>query len=78
MDLVSIVPDKPINKLVVENLWRLQIRNMIIHKFFLNRAIETLTMGVHLGSLGVGMVMNQMQAPQFFVKILHKFAAIVR
>lgn len=51
---------------------------MVIHKLFLYGAVESLAMRVHLGGLGVGMVVDEMQAPQFFIKMLHEFRAIIR
>ena len=50
---------------------------MIIHKLFLYGAVEPLAMRIHLGSAGVGVVMDQMQSPQFFIKMLHEFRAVV-
>jgi len=57
----GIVPDQIINDFVVENLRIEKLGFVEINEFILERSVESLAMGVHLGSFGVSMEMNEMQ-----------------
>ena len=72
-----VVPDEPVNQLGIEHLRCREVRGMVINKFLLNGAVEPFAVGVHLWRLGIGMIMNHMQASQLFVKMLHELAAVV-
>ena len=50
---------------------------MIVNEFFLESAIESFAVSIHLGGTRVGMIMGQVQTPQVFVKVLHELRAIV-
>ncbi len=51
---------------------------MIINEFFLDGAIESFAVSVHLGGTGVGVIMDQMQTAQLFGEMLHEFRPVVR
>lgn len=74
---LCVVPDEVIYQFAVELIDGRHNMRMVIDEFFLDRAIEPLAMGIHLGSLRIGMVMDHVQAPQFLVKMFHELAAIV-
>ena len=50
---------------------------MIVHEFFLDRLIEAFAMSVHLWRLGIGVIVDEVQTPQFFVKMFHELATVV-
>lgn len=50
---------------------------VVVHKFFLNRAIESLHMGVHLGCSGVGVVVREVEILDLFIKVLLELRTIV-
>jgi hypothetical protein len=55
-----------------------QIVHMEINKFLLDGSVEPLTMGIHLGCFGVGMIVHQMESFQFFCKMFFEFRSVVR
>ena len=77
MHSVCVVPDEPINELAIEQLGCRKERGVIVDKFFLNRAIESLAVSVHLGRLWIRVVVGHVQTPEFCVKMLHKLTAVV-
>ena len=74
MDSPGIVPDQPIHQLTIE-LIRILFQQLIaeIHKVLLNSLVESLHVSVHLGSPGIGVIVSQVQFPQFFGKVLFEF-----
>ena len=50
---------------------------MIINELLLKRPVEPLAVGVHLGSLGKGVVVDQMESFQLFGKVLLELTAVV-
>jgi hypothetical protein len=54
----SVVPDEPGNQSAIELIGRDQQLLMVINEFFLNGPIKPFDVGIHLGSLGMGMPMG--------------------
>jgi len=73
----GVVPHKIVHEFSIEGIRRAQVGDMIVHKLILDRAIESLNMGVHLRGLGIGVVVDEMEATQFCIKVFHKLAPIV-
>ena len=50
---------------------------MVVHKLFLNCAVETLTMSVHLGRFRIGMIMGNVVFLQKLIQMFLELAAVV-
>ena len=57
-----VVPDEPRDQLAIELIGGDQQLLMVIDEFFLNGAVKTFDVGVHLGSSGIGMPVVFVQA----------------
>ena len=75
---VCVVPNKPVNEFGIEHLGRKEFLGVIVHKSLLNCSVESFHVRVHLGSLGIRMIVGKVQAFQLLGKVFHKFRAIVR
>ena len=58
----SVVPDEPRDQLAIELIGGDQQLLMVIDEFFLNGAVKTFHVGIHLGSSGIGMPVVFVQA----------------
>ena len=68
MDSSCVVEDEIVHQLAVEVVWILEQKGVVINELFLNRSIEPLKMCIHLRHLGIGMIMDEVQAQKFFGK----------
>ena len=50
---------------------------MVVNELFLYGSIESLTMSIHFGSSGVGVVVSHMQTSHSFVKMFFELTAVV-
>jgi len=50
---------------------------MVIDKFLLKSSIEPFHMGIHCGSLGIGVPMVFVRPSKFLIEVLHELRAIV-
>ena len=50
---------------------------MKINEFILQGSVESLAMGIHLGSFGIGVEMNHVQFFEFLGKMFGEFRAVV-
>ena len=73
----GIVPNEIVNELAIEGLRREQFLRVIIGKFFLDGAVETLAVGIHLGRLGIGMIMRKVQSFELCPEVFHELRAVV-
>lgn len=73
----GIVPIQPIDKQAVEVVGKQQGAGMVIGKLFLNGAVESFKMRIHLGALGIGMVMRQAKLLQCLGEMLLEFRTVV-
>src|SRR5919112_319070 len=73
----SVVPDEPWDQLAIELIGSDQQLLMVINELFLNRAVKTFDVGVHLGSSGVGMPVSFVQASDLLIEVLHKLRAVI-
>ena len=53
-----IIPDQIIDDFVIENIGIEKFRFMEINEFVLKCAVESLAVGVHLGSFGISVIMS--------------------
>ena len=74
----AVVEDKIVHELAVERVNVKQDAGMEIHELFLQGAVEPLAVRIHLGRLGVGMVVREVEVEQSFCKVLFELRAIVR
>ena len=77
MRTFAVVPHKPIHENDIELFWLQKLMSMEIHKLFLNRSVESLTMGVHFRGSRIGVVMREMEFLQCFCKVFLEFRTIV-
>lgn len=73
----GVVPEKPGNQLPIELIGEEQQLFMVINKFFLDGSIKPFHMGIHLGSLGIGMPVVFVEPAQFLIEMLHELRTIV-
>src|SRR5262245_21733512 len=73
----SVVPQQPRDQYAIELIGADQQFLMVINEFFLNRAIKSFHVSIHLGSFGISMPMVFMQAADFLIEVLHELRAIV-
>ena len=77
MDSSGIVENQPIHKASVKYFRVKQLVSMVVNVVLLDSAIESLAVSIHLGCPGIGVVMNEMEPDQFFIKMLLKLRPIV-
>ena len=77
MNSLSVVEEKIIHKDTVEFNGILQKMIVIVDEFLLNGFVEPFNMGVHLGSAGIGMIVDEVEPPELFVKVFLEFRAVV-
>ena len=77
MDSLGVIEDEIVHKLPVEYVRLFEQEGMVINKFLLDCSIEPLKVRVHLRRFGVGVEMGEMDAPEFFGKMLLELRAIV-
>src|SRR5919112_1411931 len=73
----SVVPDEPWDQLAIELIGSDQQLLMVINELFLNRAVKTFDVGVHLGSSRVGMPVSFVQASDLLIEVLHKLRVVI-
>ena len=74
---LGIVPHEPWYQFLVKGGRINQRTTVIINEFFLDGTIEPLTVRIHLGSPGIGVIVREMQLVEFFREVLHDFRAII-
>src|SRR3989344_1221127 len=77
MDALRVVEDKVVHEGAIEDIRIFQKRNMVIHKFFLNRPVESFKVSIHLGSSWIGVIMRNMQTAEFLRKMLLELTSVV-
>ena len=77
MGSFGVVPDQPSNQSAIELIRFEQQLLMVIDKFFLKSSIEPFHMGIHFGSLGIGVPMVFVQPSKFLIEVLHELRTII-
>ena len=77
MDSLGVVEDKIIHKFAVEFIRIQKKKRMVVNELFLNSAIESFYMGVHLRAFRIGVVMGKMKLSQLFSKVFFEFRTII-
>ena len=68
----GVVPDKPVHEFGIEGIAIKQKSFVIVEELFLDGAIESLYMSIHLGSLGIGMVVRDLEFKKLGGKVFLK------
>lgn len=77
MGSFRIEPDEILGQFLVELTWILEEMKVPVNEFFLNGAIKSFTMRIHLGSLWIRIPMNHARFLNLFLKGLHELRTIV-
>ena len=77
VDPFGVIEYQVINEPSIEVIWIGQKIGKVIDKLFLDVSVKSFNVSIHLGALGIGMVMNQMKLFQPFGKVFLEFGAIV-
>ena len=73
MNSLCVVPDEPVDQLVVETRGIKQFEDVIVDELLLDGAVESFYVSIHFWSSGIGMVVGHMKFSKFFIKVFHKF-----
>ena len=78
MHSLQIVEQKPAGEKLVEasNIAEQEVF-VEVGEAFLDCFVESLNMSIHLGGLGISVIVNEVQSLQFFSKILLEFGTVV-
>lgn len=74
----GVVENEVVHELAVEIIGVFEEEGMEINEFLLDGAIEAFEVSVHLRSLGIGVVVNQVKTSQFFGKVFLELTPIIR
>ena len=77
MDSLGVVPDEVVHESDVEAIAIKQESFVIVQKLFLQGAVESLHVGIHLGSSGIGVVVSDLEFKKLGYEVFFKFRAIV-
>ncbi len=77
MGTFRVEPDEILGQFLVELVWILEEMKVPVNEFFLDGAIESFTMRIHLRSLWIRIPMNHTSFFDLLLKGLHELRAIV-
>ena len=72
-----IVPKEPLHEFLIKEVWIFQIVGVVINELFLNGAIESFTVRVHLRRFRIRVIVGEMETRNFIGKMLFEFRTVV-